>query len=29
MKAIHLLSPEEILSLFGDVTDGLAFLVRR
>jgi hypothetical protein len=27
LKAVHLLSTEEILSLFGDVTAGLAFLV--
>jgi hypothetical protein len=27
LKAVHLLSAEEILSLFGDVTAGLAFLV--
>lgn len=27
MKAIHLLSADEILSLFADVTAGLAFLV--
>lgn len=27
LKAIHLLSAEEILSLFGDITAGLAFLV--
>lgn len=27
-KAIHLLSAEEVQSLFGDVTHGLAFLVR-
>jgi hypothetical protein len=28
MKAVHLLSAEEIRSLFGDVAAGLAFLVR-
>lgn len=28
MKAVHLLSAEEIRSLFGDVVAGLAFLVR-
>lgn len=27
-KAVHLLSAEEALSLFADVTHGLAFLVR-
>jgi serine/threonine protein kinase len=27
-KAVHLLSAEEVQSLFGDVTHGLAFLVR-
>jgi hypothetical protein len=28
LKAVHLLSPEEIISLFGDIVAGLAFLVR-
>jgi len=28
LKAVHLLSADEILNLFGDVTAGLAFLVR-
>lgn len=27
LKAIHLLSTDEVLSLFGDVASGLAFLV--
>ena len=28
LKAVHLLSPDEIISLFGDIVAGLAFLVR-
>lgn len=28
LKAVHLLSAEEVRSLFGDVAHGLAFLVR-